>query len=245
MLSSDREHDLGTWAGLPPDPAHEIGGEADSLCAAFSLNPASIGEARSLPLVIDLDPTAHTTPTGLKILSTLFPHSSLLDFSADDQKAFGTLAAKLAKGVTTEVILTGGNDGLRPGAAEYEGTDDESASFKTGLKQFEDLDDISIVAAPGCTADYNHNRDDANATIGELITHATQMRYRIAVLDCADNQSIADVRRLRAKLDSTYAAFYYPWVTILDPITRRELNLPPSGRILLLDQPQIGVLSLA
>src|SRR5439155_14689220 len=40
---------------------------------------------------------------------------------------------------------------------------------------------------------------------------------------------IADVRALRARLYSTYAALYYPWVTILDPVTRREINLPPSG----------------
>src|ERR1019366_5058644 len=31
------------------------------------------------------------------------------------------------------------------------------------------------------------------------------------------------------QLDSTYAALYYPWVTLLDPVTRAEINLPPSG----------------
>jgi len=31
------------------------------------------------------------------------------------------------------------------------------------------------------------------------------------------------------QFDSTYAALYYPWVTILDPVTRKEINLPPSG----------------
>ena len=31
------------------------------------------------------------------------------------------------------------------------------------------------------------------------------------------------------QLDSTYAALYYPWVTVLDPVTRAEINLPPSG----------------
>jgi phage tail sheath protein FI len=55
------------------------------------------------------------------------------------------------------------------------------------------------------------------------------MRYRIAVLDSPPELSIADVRKVRAKLDSKYAALYYPWVTVLDPVTRAELNLPPSG----------------
>jgi phage tail sheath protein FI len=62
-----------------------------------------------------------------------------------------------------------------------------------------------------------------------LIAHAERMRYRIAVLDSGDDQSIADVRALRAKLDSSYAALYYPWITVLDPVTRKEINLPPSG----------------
>src|SRR5262249_30528196 len=101
---------------------------------------------------------------------------------------------------------------------------------KTGLKAFEDIDDISIVAAPGSTFGYNDGyRADASTIFGLLIGHAEYMRYRIAVLDSGEGQRIADVRALRAKLDSTYAALYYPWVTILDPVTRKEINLPPSG----------------
>jgi hypothetical protein len=55
------------------------------------------------------------------------------------------------------------------------------------------------------------------------------MRYRIAVLDAGDGQTIQQVRALRGRLDSKYAAFYYPWVKILDPITRTEIHQPPSG----------------
>jgi Bacteriophage tail sheath protein len=160
--------------------------------------------------------------------------SDLLTVSDDDIKQFGdddTLIRKLTKGVAEEFALVGGNDGLRPGASEYEGTDDQEKTFKTGLKQFLDVDDVSIIAAPGSTADYEHYRNEANAIYGHLIAHAELMRYRIAVLDCPSGpvQSVADVRRVRAKLDSKYAAFYYPWVTVLDPVTDRELNLPPSG----------------
>ena len=34
---------------------------------------------------------------------------------------------------------------------------------------------------------------------------------------------------MRAGYDSARAAFYYPWVRVLDPITGQEINLPPSG----------------
>jgi phage tail sheath protein FI len=85
------------------------------------------------------------------------------------------------------------------------------------------------VAAPGSTADYKHYFNDANSIFDHLIAHATLMRYRIAILDCPPGQNVADVRKVRARLDSTYAAFYYPWVTVLDPVTRGKLDLPPSG----------------
>jgi len=234
VLSDDRTHDLGTWADLPLDPAHERAGERDSLFAIFDPTPATISEARSLPLIVELVQTTGQPPaTGLTLLNEMFPHLLTLDpedFDEFDEQP-GTLARKLARGIFQEFQLTGGNDGLRPGAAEYEGTDDPQETFKTGLKQFEDVEDISIVAAPGSTAKYDDqpSRDDANAIFGLLIAHAELMKYRIAVLDCPPKQGLADVRKVRAKLDSKYAALYYPWVRVLDPVTRRELDLPPSG----------------
>jgi phage tail sheath protein FI len=236
VFSKDGIHSLGTWTDLPLDPAHERGGMKDSLFAKFKDNPATITEARTLPLIISL--SGITNGLGvLQALKKVMP--DLLDrTTADAKRGLDTLGKKLSRGVITQIELKGGNDGLRPGASEYEGTDDENQPFKTGLKpfktglkQFEDVEDISIVAAPGSTADYKNenSRDDANAIFGHLIAHAERMRYRIAVLDCPPGQGIADVRNVRAKLDSTYAAFYYPWVRILDPVTRRELDLPPSG----------------
>ena len=48
--------------------------------------------------------------------------------------------------------LAGGNDGLLPGRTEYEGRADPTQDYATGLKQFEAIEDISIVAAPGSDA---------------------------------------------------------------------------------------------
>ncbi|RYG28179.1 phage tail sheath family protein, partial [bacterium] len=226
VLSDDRKHDLGTWAGLSLDPKLDQIGGRESLFGRFRPQPSSISEARSLPVVL----AASSAASALTIITQLF--DTLLEVSAEDEIKFGkesTLTRKLAAGVTEEFALTGGNDGLRPGAAEYEGTDDDRNTFKTGLKQFRDVEDISIVAAPGSTAGYKDFRNDANAIYSQLIGHAEFMRYCIAVLDCPPGQGIADVRKIRAKLDSKYAAFYYPWVTVLDPVTRKELNLPPSG----------------
>ena len=55
------------------------------------------------------------------------------------------------------------------------------------------------------------------------------MRYRVGVLDSGDGQTLGNVRNFRATIDTTRAALYYPWVRVFDPLTEREINLPPSG----------------
>jgi phage tail sheath protein FI len=103
---------------------------------------------------------------------------------------------------------------------------------KTGLKALEDIDDISIVAAPGSTYQIPGNpvyESHARANLNLLISHAERMRYRIAVLDATTALSIQEVRAQRAKIDSKYAAFYYPWIRVVDPITGKEADMPPSG----------------
>jgi phage tail sheath protein FI len=130
------------------------------------------------------------------------------------------------------VQLRGGNDGVRPKAGEYEGQESDDPNLVSGFQVFEGIPDISIVAAPGSTADANNGyQAQASQIIRHLISHCERMRYRIGVVDSADDQSISDVRNYRAQIDSKHAALYYPWITIMDPITGEEINVPPSGAI--------------
>jgi phage tail sheath protein FI len=224
------------WANIPPDPNHTQNGYPDSLVGVFSDQPASESLARTVPIVVE---AGHQVVTGLDVLDALLLAASqihpapaetlrqaLADFVAGDA-ATRAKATDLARSVDVE--LTGGNDGQRPGATEYEGQAEEDRPFKTGLNAIEDIDDISILAAPGSTCDYAHRADDADTIIDLLVTYATNHRYMIAVLDSGDGMTIADVRALRAKFDSSYAALYYPWVRILDPVTRTEKVMPPCG----------------
>jgi phage tail sheath protein FI len=134
------------------------------------------------------------------------------------------------------INLTHGSDGKWPTPARYEGVDVDPKN-KTGLKSFEDITDISIVAAPGYSATTgraaNPNTfDDRVLEIAELlIAHCERMRYRIGVLDSVDGDDLTTIRERRAQMDSSWAALYYPWVRIIDPITQNEVNLPPSGYV--------------
>lgn len=131
---------------------------------------------------------------------------------------------------TLRVRLQGGSGGERPGPGDYEGSEDPETGVRSGLRTFEDLEEISIVAAPGSTygleGDYSA---EAHTITRLLIAHCERMRYRIAVLDSGDRQSLENVRAFRAGFDSTRAALYCPWVRICDPVTERDVNLPPSG----------------
>ena len=211
----------GAW-DVALDPAHQRSGAPDSLFEVFEEHPVNRSKALTIPITIT---RGANIDTGLDVLNALF--SSDADLEANltilDEPTSDTERS-------LEIALENGNDGQRPGALEYEGRVDPLTDLKTGLKLFEDLEDISIVAAPGSTYGYeNGYRDEAQTIINQLIIHATKMRYRIAVIDAGNGQSIAQVRDLRGKLNSKYAALYYPWVRVLDPISRRQIALPPSG----------------
>jgi phage tail sheath protein FI len=207
------------WDSLALDPSHQRAGSPDSLSAFFGIKPSNLALSRMLPIVIV---PGSKVLTGLDLARALFAAGQLANIVGNPNVSDSDRS--------TDIILTGGNDGVRPGADEYEGAEDPVTSKKTGLVAFEDIDDISIVAAPGSTFGLeNGYRDQADTTINHLIAHAQKMRYRIAVLDSGNGQSIAQVRALRGKIDSSYAALYYPWVRILDPVTNTEVNMPPSG----------------
>ncbi|MFL6728632.1 MAG: phage tail sheath family protein [Sphingomicrobium sp.] len=164
--------------------------------------------------------TAYVTPTAKPERFTLKALKGLTD---DDKKL-----PPNAPILNATYFLTGGTDGNRPGPETYRGAEDPATNRSSGLKSFERLEDISIVAAPGHTAE-GIDEETAQAIALALISHAERMQYRIAVLDSLPKQSISDVRDFRAKLDSKHAALYYPWVKVIDPLTGVENHYPPSG----------------
>lgn len=228
MIMHEGQSDLPplVYDNLPLDAKHKRAGELDSVFSRMGEHPSSLADRRRIPIVIEWGHDSNEATqdkSGIDFLKSLFDSKSELSDALSNPSS--TDAQR-----SIDLILEGGNDGQRPSATEYEGTASEADVFKTGLKAFEDIEDISIVAAPGSSFDYeNGYRKDAATIMSLLIAHAERMRYRIAVLDSGDGQSIADVRNLRARMDSKYAALYYPWVRILDPVTRKEIDLPPSG----------------
>jgi uncharacterized protein len=74
----------------------------------------------------------------------------------------------------------------------------------------------------------------------ELVQQCEKRRDRIALLDppyatvCDAGLGVAAVRAWRSRFDSTYAAFYYPWLRVMEPLAGAAEStraIPPSGHV--------------
>jgi hypothetical protein len=136
-----------------------------------------------------------------------------------------------------EQFMTGGGEGIVLSPSDIAGTpadpDDEKRAA-TGLAALAEVEDIAIVAIPDAVRFDEAGQETAT---NSLIEHCQAMKaYRVGVVDPRKDSSISEVRKFRAKFDTTYAALYYPWMDILDPTARPDpgaapavLQLPPSG----------------
>ncbi|HYP27440.1 MAG TPA: phage tail sheath C-terminal domain-containing protein [Blastocatellia bacterium] len=118
--------------------------------------------------------------------------------------------------------LGGGNDNyaaLTPD--DFVGIDGGSG-LRTGIQALEDIDEISICVVPGVWSRTVHNA---------LIQHCEILKDRFAIIDPRDNLDIEGVRTFREAFDTKYAAIYYPWVVVRDPLAKRDVRVAPSGHI--------------
>jgi uncharacterized protein len=103
--------------------------------------------------------------------------------------------------------------------ANYIGKDGGPGA-RTGLKCFEEIDEISIVAAPG---------QISPAVQDALLTHCETRKDRFAILDSPEVMT-GGVDKLPRPRDSKYGAYYFPWIQVYDP-ERGNVYVPPSGHV--------------
>ncbi|HYT73162.1 MAG TPA: hypothetical protein VEL79_00315, partial [Vicinamibacterales bacterium] len=120
-----------------------------------------------------------------------------------------------------ESLAIFGNDSVGTmGDPMYQGQDDREPDKRTGIYALKNVESISLVAASG----------QVTVPVQQaLIDHCEEMRYRFAVLDAQgpDRDTLDDIQAQRQQFDTKYAAFYHPWLTILDPF---PTNLAAVGQ---------------
>jgi phage tail sheath protein FI len=76
--------------------------------------------------------------------------------------------------------------------------------------------------------------DDIERAQRAMVEHCEMLKDRIAILDSLYDLDISEVYNWRLKFDSKYAALYYPWIVVNDPLQiKGEITreIPPSGYV--------------
>ena len=137
----------------------------------------------------------------------------------------GTYASGTGSGATT------GNDGVPTTAADY------YASATSGLNLFSNADtvDVNILMAPGVATEIN---DTTRTVETQLTTLAAARGDCIALVDppfsvqtptTAKDFANATGSFSGNSLNSSYSAYYWPWVEVYDNYNQKSVWVPPSG----------------
>jgi phage tail sheath protein FI len=164
------------------------------------------------PKLIEVFDNLSATPT-----SSTFYESEVNDLSnlvVLQQTAPGPLAPSLA------TTLQGGADGEDIVLGDFEGTDADLEN-KTGLLALEDIDEISLLCCPD-----EHMED---AITSRLVSQCERLKDRFAILQAKVNAGKPENND--PPPDSKYAAFYYPWLRVTNPLTNAPLLIPPGGHV--------------
>ena len=209
----------------------------DAYVEEISLLPPTIG-------AISTDRAAFVGPTRK---GPVGKRPRLLTSLADFQRTYGTDAdlafvAPAALKVNhiahaVRAYFDNGGTGLyvartRPNPAR---TPPTPADFAAALATLQPLEDLSTLAAPGYSVRQTSDPAAWEEIQGQLLAFAEEAgTYRVAVLDPPPGRSVAEVRELRSRIDSSHAALYYPWLIVNNPragLPKQPptLALPPSG----------------
>lgn len=164
-------------------------------------------------------------------------------FSADEENNPGVAKNAHHRALTHAVYGFFQNGGTRCFVCRVKNI----ADIKKALEQFESIDAIAIIAAPGL---------DAAGNWDDLVSHCELCEDRFAILDCppvVGTEAELDINLMN--YDSTNnvlpktnknAAYYFPWITVMDPAkqlqdqdparniplkSRGRVQVPPSGHV--------------
>jgi Bacteriophage tail sheath protein len=116
-------------------------------------------------------------------------------------------------------------------AGEFEG----DVAHRRGLGGLAAVDEITMLCIPDLAAIAQNGDDTMFRDIqGKMLAHAENAKDRIAILDPPPDmlpQDVLEWRMSTAGYDSKFATLYYPWLEVMDPLTRRPIMVPPSGHV--------------
>jgi len=108
---------------------------------------------------------------------------------------------------------------------------------RSGVEGLEVMEDVTMLVVPDLMSvppGEKLNLDMVKAVQTAMIAHCERLGDRVAILDAPPNATPQEVKEWRMNIagyDSSYAALYYPWIQVDDPIQNRSIPIPPSGHV--------------
>jgi phage tail sheath protein FI len=107
--------------------------------------------------------------------------------------------------------------------ADYVRTTPIEPGQRKGLTGLNDVDEISIVYSP--------NAQDVNGLVDSLITNCETLKDRFVIIDSKSSSTNISAIDPRSDNPSSYAAFYYPWIKVMDLDKGELCTIPPGGHV--------------
>ena len=118
------------------------------------------------------------------------------------------------------------------GGADDDLSQIQPANYEAGVDALKKIDDVNILCVPDRTEPDFHQI---------MINHCATMKDRFAILDPPRDTTVSGITAHRnsplVTSDRGYAALYYPWVVVANPLTifnrlvDPRIKVPPSGHI--------------
>ena len=134
---------------------------------------------------------------------------------------------RIAEGSYTLSAPSISTDEIDPG--DFEG----DVANRRGMGGLAPVDEVTMVVMPDVMT-LNGDGKQLRDLQGKMIAHCENAGDRVAILDAPPDLSPQEVLEWRmdtAGYDSKMSALYYPWIEVMDPLTKRPLMVPPSGHI--------------
>jgi phage tail sheath protein FI len=128
--------------------------------------------------------------------------------------------------------LSGGRDGAALVTPEDFIGHDNGPGERTGLMSLAVNEEVAILAAPDAMRFYEREPGPAGELKAQrlqdqMISICENQKDRFAILDIPQSKDIEWVRRWRRRTDSSYCAYYWPWLRAV--VDDKPRIVPPSG----------------
>jgi hypothetical protein len=129
--------------------------------------------------------------------------------------------------------LTGGRDGVEAITPEDFIGYDFGPGERSGLLALAQNEEVAILSIPDAMKFYDREPGPAGELKAQrvqdtMISICENQKDRFSILDIPQSKDIEWVRRWRRRTDSSYCAYYWPWLRVIASDDRPRI-VPPSG----------------